>query len=192
MSAPERPHITVFQILSIDGRSVPPTETDLARQQVEQEKFDAVVLDGCEVGEAVPALSVWLGHGSAAAADWKRAHASAGPAVIFSTSPTDLDPASMLTVIQERTELSRRLHRLRRDLQVHRLLCPLDCRLTPELITRDLVDELRLTLRPRVVGSRKASTLSGPPGPSLLQSTRWNLRQMVRDEQSCSLIYRRV
>lgn len=192
MSAPDRPHLTVFGILSIDGRLLSPTDEDLARQEAEVENFDAVLLDGCEVGGVIPSLSVWLGQRSASPAIVKLVEAASGRAVLFSTraAPDVLPPR--LEILRERADFVRRLHRLKREYKTRRLLCPLGCEVAADLVAQDLVDELRLALRPQIVGGPKSPTLTGLPRPAMAKSTRWSLYQLIREDDGCILVYRRA
>src|SRR5690606_26397767 len=148
MSTPGRPYVTAFAILSVDGRVMPPLAEDLAWQSAALDEFDAIALDGASIGDVVPALSVWLGHGSASTDTLERAASLSGRSVVCSVPPVQTSLPPRATVLRDVATLARRLHRLRREFQTSRLLCPLGCRIGPELIAHNLVDELRLTLRP--------------------------------------------
>ena len=192
MSTPGRPYVTAFAILSVDGRVLPPLAEDLVWQSAALDEFDAVALDDCSVGDVESALSVWLGHDSASAATQERAAHISGRAILFSTRPVTTPLPPQVTILRERAGLDHRLRRLHRDFQTDRLLCPLGCRICPDLIVHDLVDELRLTMRPSVLGGRRFPTLSGRLDAGLPQSTRWSLRQVMRKDDDCGLIYRRT
>ena len=79
---------------------------------------------------------------------------------------------------------------LRTDYRVKRLVCEGGPRLLRALLAENLVDEIHLTLAPRIFGGLGAPTLTGLPGNFLPSSTRCTLREMKVIEGECFLCYR--
>ena len=79
---------------------------------------------------------------------------------------------------------------LREDYRVKRLVCEGGPRLFRSLLAENLVDEIHLTLAPRIFGGLGAPTLTGLPANFLPHSTRCTLREMRVVEGECFLRYR--
>ena len=79
---------------------------------------------------------------------------------------------------------------LRAEYRVRRVVCEGGPRLFRALLAEQLVDEIHLTLSPRIFGGRGAPTLTGLPGDFLPHSTRCTLREMKTVEGECFLRYR--
>lgn len=119
------------------------------------------------------------------------------PIVIFSTEQM---PASTRDALQslaklhlhqgKQVDLPAMLQTLRREHRVRRLHCEGGGMVLRSLLEANLVDEVYLTLCPKVFGSRTASTVTGQPGEFLPQSSRWKLRQMQTIGDECYLRYR--
>jgi riboflavin-specific deaminase-like protein len=94
-----------------------------------------------------------------------------------------------------RTELNFRFafRWLRRKWGVRRLLCEGGGALNGTLFHADLVDELHLTLCPKIFGGRNAPTLADGPGVlKLADATQLQLKSFKRVGDELFLIYRRV
>jgi riboflavin-specific deaminase-like protein len=94
-----------------------------------------------------------------------------------------LDPAPQV-------DLAAMLATLRREHGVRRLVCEGGAQIFRALLVADLIDELNLTLCPRVFGGKKAPTLTGPAGDYLARSTRLRLLEFRPVEDECFLRYR--
>jgi len=79
---------------------------------------------------------------------------------------------------------------LRRHLGVKRLVCEGGARVFRALLEAGLVDELHVTVCPRVFGGAKAPTLTGLAGDFLPQSTSLELQEMDVIDDECFLRYR--
>ncbi len=118
------------------------------------------------------------------------------PIVIFSTTRMTprtravLEKKAALYLDEKSVDLDGMLRRLRREHGVKRLVCEGGARVFRALLERDLIDELHLTLSPRIFGGTKAPTLTGPAGEYLAQSTRLKLREVRVIEDECFLRYR--
>ena len=84
------------------------------------------------------------------------------------------------------------LSTLRGDYGVRRIVCEGGPRLLRALLAEKLVDEIHLTLCPRLFGGLAAPTLTGLAGDFLPKSTRCTLREMQVVEGECFLKYRVV
>jgi riboflavin-specific deaminase-like protein len=82
---------------------------------------------------------------------------------------------------------------LRKKWHVKRLLCEGGGELDDGLFRAGVVDELHLTICPKIFGGRSAPTIcDGVGAPSLSQSTQLRLARMERHENELFLIYRRA
>ena len=81
---------------------------------------------------------------------------------------------------------------LRADYGVRRVVCEGGPRLLHALLVEKLVDEIHLTLCPRLFGGLAAPTLTGLAGDFLPKSMRCTLREMQTIDGECFLRYRVV
>jgi riboflavin-specific deaminase-like protein len=80
---------------------------------------------------------------------------------------------------------------LRRRWNVRRLLCEGGGELNAALFGAHLIDEVHLTICPKVCGGRTAPTISGGPDPRrLLDATAWTLRAAKPIGSEIFLVYR--
>ena len=119
------------------------------------------------------------------------------PIVIFSTTRMTQRTRTALAHVADlrlydgtAVNLSAMLATLRADYGVKRLVCEGGPRLFRALLAEKLVDEMHLTLSPRIFGGVGAPTLTGLPGDFLPRSTRCTLREMEVVEGECFLRYR--
>jgi len=76
---------------------------------------------------------------------------------------------------------------------VKRLLCEGGGKLNGALFQTDLVDEINLTLCPRIIGGRNAPTVADGKDPlRLADAKQFQLRSMKREGDEAFLVYRRV
>ena len=86
---------------------------------------------------------------------------------------------------------ARTLRWLRQRWRVRRLLCEGGGDLNDALFRAGVVDELHLTMCPKVFGGRRAPTIAGGAGaPSLSAATRLELKSMKRIGDELYLVYR--
>lgn len=118
------------------------------------------------------------------------------PIVIFSTTrmtaPTRhaLAPRADLWLHDSPTvNLTEMMATLRADYAVKRLVCEGGSQVFRALLTAGLIDELHLTLAPRLFGGRTAPTLTSIAGDYLPQSTNLRLRSIEVIEGECFLRY---
>ncbi|MDR3404413.1 MAG: dihydrofolate reductase family protein [Chthoniobacter sp.] len=118
------------------------------------------------------------------------------PIVIFSTTrmtaPTRhaLAPKADLWLHDApAVDLTAMLTTLRTEYAVKRLVCEGGSQVFRALLTAGLIDELHLTLSPRIFGGRAAPTLTSIAGEYLPQSTNLRLRSMEVIEGECFLRY---
>ena len=119
------------------------------------------------------------------------------PIVIFATTKM---PARTRASLAEKSDLwlhesaavnlPAMLATLRAEYRVKRLVCEGGPRLFRAMLAENLVDEIHLTLAPRIFGGRAAPTLTGLPGNFLPHSTRCALREMKVVDGECFLRYR--
>ena len=119
------------------------------------------------------------------------------PILIFTTTKM---PARIRAALAEKTDLwlhesatvnlPAMLATLRAEYRVKRLVCEGGPRLFRAMLAENLVDEIHLTLAPRIFGGRAAPTLTGLPGNFLPHSTRCTLREMKVVAGECFLRYR--
>ena len=119
------------------------------------------------------------------------------PIVIFST--TQMAPATRTRLAHladlwlhesPRVNLAGMLATLRADYSVRRIVCEGGPRLFRALLEAQLIDELHLTLAPRVFGGTGAPTLTGLAAEFLSRSTACTLRAMEIIDSECFLRYR--
>lgn len=119
------------------------------------------------------------------------------PVVIFSTTRM---PARTRAALAEKADLwlhestsvnlAAMLATLRADYGVRRLVCEGGAQIFRALLTAGLVDELHVTLCPRLFGGEKAPTLTGLPGTFLPASAPLTLKKMEVIGDECFLRYR--
>jgi len=86
--------------------------------------------------------------------------------------------------------LAAMLATLRADYAVRRLVCEGGAQIFRALLTAGLVDEIHVTLCPRIFGGEKAPTLTGIAGEFLPASVALQLKKMSVIEGECFLRYR--
>jgi riboflavin-specific deaminase-like protein len=119
------------------------------------------------------------------------------PIVIFSTEKM---PAAIRSGLEtkatlhlhpgKRIDLAEMLRTLRKTHQVKRLVCEGGAQIFRALLEADLVDELNVTITPRIFGGRPAPTLTGVAGAFLPSSTQLELQSFSPLEGECFLRYR--
>lgn len=119
------------------------------------------------------------------------------PIVIFSTTRM---PARIRTALAPHADvwlhesasvnLASMLAALRADYGVRRLVCEGGAQIFRALLTAGLVDELHVTLCPRIFGGVKAPTLTGLAGAFLPASVPLTLKKMEIIDGECFLRYR--
>jgi riboflavin-specific deaminase-like protein len=121
------------------------------------------------------------------------------PIVIFSTTAmpakkqTALAPKADLWLHESKTvNLAAMLATLRAEYGVKRLVCEGGAQVFRSLLTADLIDELHVTLCPRIFGGVKAPTLTGVAGSFLPRSVSLALRDRQVIGEECFLRYRVV
>lgn len=121
------------------------------------------------------------------------------PIVIFSTTRM---PARLQAALAQRADLwlyeadsvdfADLLRTLRREYRVKRLVCEGGSQIFRALLEAALIDELHVTLCPRLFGGTKAPTLTGPAGDFLPHGVALTLREMQVRDGECFLRYRIV
>ena len=122
-----------------------------------------------------------------------RAFQSAGaPIVIFTTKKMPAATRDALAGVAyifmhptPTVDLALTLAILRAEYGVKRLVCEGGGTLLRSFAAADLLDELHLTICPRIFGGRGAPTLTGVPGKFLPKSTRLRLVEMRRAGGEC-------
>ncbi|HYR58988.1 MAG TPA: dihydrofolate reductase family protein [Chthoniobacteraceae bacterium] len=118
------------------------------------------------------------------------------PVVIFSTTRmpaatrTALAPRADLWLHEsERVNLAAMLATLRHDYGIDRLVCEGGGRVLRSLVAADLVDEIHVTLCPRIFGGIETPTLTGIAAEFLPKSVPLTLQKMEIIEGECFLRY---
>lgn len=118
------------------------------------------------------------------------------PIVIFSTEqmPAELrgplaEKATLHLHPGKRVDLHEMLRTLRKEHGIKRLVCEGGAQIFRALIETGLIDELNLTITPRIFGGKGAPTLTGLAGNYLPASTRLQLREFSPVEGECFLRY---
>ena len=129
-------------------------------------------------GRIAPALRVFQGDGA--------------PVVIFTTGKMPATVRDALSSVADifihpspAVDLALALAILRADYGVKRLVCEGGGTLLRSFASADLLDELHLTICPRIFGGRAAPTLTGVPGKFLPKSTQLRLMEMRRIGDEC-------
>jgi 2,5-diamino-6-(ribosylamino)-4(3H)-pyrimidinone 5'-phosphate reductase len=121
----------------------------------------------------------------------------AAPIVVFST--TQMAPATRTRLARladlwlyegPSVNLAAMLATLRTDYGVRRIVCEGGPRLFRALLEERLVDEIHVTLAPRIFGGAGAPTINGLAGEFLSRSTPCTLRAVEIIEGECFLRYR--
>jgi riboflavin-specific deaminase-like protein len=89
----------------------------------------------------------------------------------------------------KRVDLLEMLRSLRRDHGVKRMVCEGGAQIFRALLEAELVDELHLTITPRVFGGKRAPTLTGIADQYLRKSTYLKLREVSPVQYECFLRY---
>lgn len=126
-------------------------------------------------------------------------HHTFSPIHIFSTQRMPASSRSVLAEVAtlhladgDSVDLREMLRALRCDFGVRRLVCEGGAQVFRSLVEVDLVDEINLTLCPRIFGSEQAPTLTGPAGPFLPASVDFRLEKTEVVGEECFVRYRRA
>lgn len=118
------------------------------------------------------------------------------PIVIFSTEqmPAELrEPLAEKATLHlhpgRHVDLRDMMRTLRKEHGIKRLVCEGGAQIFRALIEAELIDELNLTITPRIFGGKGAPTLTGLAGEYLRASTRLQLRDFSPVEGECFLRY---
>jgi len=118
------------------------------------------------------------------------------PIVIFSTermpAPVRAALAAKATLHLDRgkhVDLHEMFRTLRREHGVKRLVCEGGAQIFRALVEAQLLDELYLTMTPRIFGGRRAPTLTGIASTFLTPSSRLKLREFSPVDGECFLRY---
>jgi riboflavin-specific deaminase-like protein len=119
------------------------------------------------------------------------------PIIIFSTEKMPPSVRAALAGkatlhLHQKLDLARMLGTLRTEHGIKRLVCEGGPQLFRALLLEELIDELHLTVTPRIFGGRKAPTLTGQAGDFLPRSQAWRLCAMEVIGEECFLRYRRI
>ena len=210
--SPPRPFVTVNFAITWDGRVSTRNHTpadftskrDKQRLSEIRATCDAVLVgastlaaDRMTMGISDPALRAARVARKQSAYPLRVFEKDFSPIVIFSTTKV---PARTRAALSEKADLwlhesaninlPAMLGTLRAEYRVKRLVCEGGPRLFRAMLAENLVDEIHLTLAPRIFGGRAAPTLTGLPGDFLPHSTRCTLREMDVVEGECFLRYR--
>lgn len=150
-----------------------------------------------ERGQAPYPLRVLLSGSGRIDPSWKVFQKRIAPVVIFTTrrmkrSVRDALGGKATLHVSESSEvdLTAMMRTLRRQYRVKRLVCEGGPSVFRALLDLDLVDEVHITLCPRIFGGEKAPALTGAAGEFLRRSKRLRLREMKVVEGECFLRYR--
>ncbi len=94
--------------------------------------------------------------------------------------------------LAEKVNLAAALATLREDYGIKRLVCEGGGTLLRAMLAADLVDELHVTLCPRIFGGKKAPTLTGIASDFLPRSTQLRLAEMLPVGDECFTRWRVV
>jgi 2,5-diamino-6-(ribosylamino)-4(3H)-pyrimidinone 5'-phosphate reductase len=118
------------------------------------------------------------------------------PIVIFSTEqmPSKVrealaEKAALHLHGGEQVNLIEMMRTLRNQHDVKRLVCEGGAQIFRALLEAELIDELNLTITPRIFGGKAAPTLTGLAGKHLAAGTRLKLREFSPIEGECFLRY---
>jgi riboflavin-specific deaminase-like protein len=119
------------------------------------------------------------------------------PIIIFSTERMPQSVRAALAGkatlhLHQKLDLTRMLRTLRSEHQIERLVCEGGPQLFRALLLEGLIDELHLTVTPRIFGGLKAPTLTGRAGDFLPRSQGWKLSAMEVIGEECFLRYQRI
>ena len=119
------------------------------------------------------------------------------PLLIFSTTRM---PENVRAALQDKAtlhlhpepvvDLVGMMSTLRHEYGVRRLVCEGGARVFRALLAASLIDEIHLTLCPRIFGGENAPTITGMAGEFLPRTTQCALREMKVVEDECYLRYR--
>jgi riboflavin-specific deaminase-like protein len=118
------------------------------------------------------------------------------PIIIFSTKRMkravreSLASKATLYLSDDAVDLAEMLRTLRRDHGIKRLVCEGGAQVFRSLLVLNLIDELHITLTPRIFGGVKAPTLTSFAGAFLPQSTQLRLVDFQPVADECFLRYR--
>lgn len=119
------------------------------------------------------------------------------PILIFSTTRMPQRTRKQLAPLAElhlydgaHVKLEHMLATLRGEYRVRRAHCEGGGTLLRSFLEENLVDDLHLTLCPRIFGSATAPTLTGPPATFLPKSVVWKLMKSETIGDECFLRYR--
>lgn len=118
------------------------------------------------------------------------------PIIVFSTEK--MAPPVRVAISEKATlhlhselDLPRMLRVLRAKHGIRRLVCEGGPQLFRSMLREDLVDELHLTITPRIFGGIGAPTVTGLAGDYLRSSIPWHVEAMEVIGDECFLRYRR-
>ncbi len=147
-------------------------------------------------GQAPYPLRVLLSNSGRISPDLHLFSKPISPILIFSTKRmprrTQAALASKATLHlapEPQVDLREMMRTLRSQYSVRRLHCEGGGEVFRSLLALDLVDEIFLTICPRLFGGEKAPTLTGAPGEFLPRSIQARLRSMEVIEGECFLRY---
>lgn len=150
-------------------------------------------------GRSAAPLRVIVSQGGGLDSAAKVFQSEAPPLVLFSTRRMPAEKRMALSAIcdlwifdSDRVNLAEVLKILREDYRVRTVVCEGGPRLLRALLEMNAVDEIRLTLAPRIFGGAGAPMLTGIPGSRLEKPVRFRLRAVRVAEGECYLMYRRI